>query len=468
MSIGSFFSGIFGNNAAQNYQAQDPYVLAANTPNSALGQALAQQQQTYLQQQALGSQLAQQANGQGPSPSQTMLAQALSQSGANANGMVAANRGHYSGMALRDALLANNQATQQAAGTGVAARQQEQLNAQGQLQNLYGTQGSQGLQQQQLLSNASLGSQAINANLQTAGASANGQSAGSALGALGQLGSAGIKMVGGSSSPTDSSGIGNTAAGGAGQADINANPGSTGVGPMPDTGTTYAARGGFIPRRPQMMAAGGVASNPYDLLVSSYPGLAPGIASAGLPPIAAASGGGGGLLGGLPGLGGVGGIPGMGGGGSNPLSSVASGANNALWDGLGRLNHGENGGDQANQFQPFGISGDKFRDLGNAGTNAMARGGSIQTGSRLKAGGNVPGKASVAGDSYANDTVDAKLSPGEIVIDREHSKNAKLAKQFIDELMSQKKKKAAGSGGFGRVLEAHRKLGAALAAAGVK
>ena len=36
----------------------------------------------------------------------------------------------------------------------------------------------------------------------------------------------------------------------------------------------------------------------------------------------------------------------------------------------------------------------------------------------LKSGGNIPGKASVKGDSYSNDTVPAMLSPGEIVIPR--------------------------------------------------
>lgn len=47
----------------------------------------------------------------------------------------------------------------------------------------------------------------------------------------------------------------------------------------------------------------------------------------------------------------------------------------------------------------------------------LAKGGSV--GSRLKAGGAVPGKAKVSGNSYSNDTVKALLSPGEGVIDRE-------------------------------------------------
>ncbi len=47
---------------------------------------------------------------------------------------------------------------------------------------------------------------------------------------------------------------------------------------------------------------------------------------------------------------------------------------------------------------------------------ALAQGGSV--GSKLKSGGGVPGKAKVSGNSYANDTVKALLSPGEVVIPR--------------------------------------------------
>ena len=50
-------------------------------------------------------------------------------------------------------------------------------------------------------------------------------------------------------------------------------------------------------------------------------------------------------------------------------------------------------------------------------------------------GGTVPGKAKVSGDSFANDIVNAKLSPGEIVIPRSHAMNAEKAKSFIDQLM---------------------------------
>jgi hypothetical protein len=56
-----------------------------------------------------------------------------------------------------------------------------------------------------------------------------------------------------------------------------------------------------------------------------------------------------------------------------------------------------------------------------------------------KSGGSVPGKAKVAGDSYANDTVPAILSPGEVVIPRHimQGKNpAADAAKFVAAIMA--------------------------------
>lgn len=60
----------------------------------------------------------------------------------------------------------------------------------------------------------------------------------------------------------------------------------------------------------------------------------------------------------------------------------------------------------------------------------------------MKAGGPVPGKAQVMGDSPKNDTVSAKLSPGEIVIPRsvlESKDPAEAAKQFVAKELMKKK-----------------------------
>ena len=69
-------------------------------------------------------------------------------------------------------------------------------------------------------------------------------------------------------------------------------------------------------------------------------------------------------------------------------------------------------------------------------------------------GGFVPGQAQVAGDSTKNDKVDAKLSPGEIVIPRSHAHDAEKAKEFIDHLLKGEKKSKTE---YKDVLEARRK-----------
>lgn len=49
----------------------------------------------------------------------------------------------------------------------------------------------------------------------------------------------------------------------------------------------------------------------------------------------------------------------------------------------------------------------------------------------MRLGGAVPGRAKVAGDSEQNDTVDAKLSPGEIVIPRSKANDPDAAREFV-------------------------------------
>lgn len=70
-------------------------------------------------------------------------------------------------------------------------------------------------------------------------------------------------------------------------------------------------------------------------------------------------------------------------------------------------------------------------------------------------GGKVDGHAAVPGDSPKNDTVTAKLSPGEIVIPRSKVGSPDAAHRFLEAVMDKKKKKV---GGFGGVLQAKREL----------
>lgn len=74
----------------------------------------------------------------------------------------------------------------------------------------------------------------------------------------------------------------------------------------------------------------------------------------------------------------------------------------------------------------------------------LAQGGNV--GSSLKAGGHVPGKPAVGGakDSYANDTVKALLSPGEIVLPRSVTQGGNPvgdAARFVQAVLAKKGRK---------------------------
>lgn len=74
-------------------------------------------------------------------------------------------------------------------------------------------------------------------------------------------------------------------------------------------------------------------------------------------------------------------------------------------------------------------------------SNTMARGGKVETGSKLKAGGHVPGKPKVKGDSLKNDNVHALLSPGEIVVPRSIAQGPdapRKAAEFVAAILAKK------------------------------
>lgn len=102
------------------------------------------------------------------------------------------------------------------------------------------------------------------------------------------------------------------------------------------------------------------------------------------------------------------------------------------------------------------------KSSGGSGGTAMAGGpmdaGSPYSGSMYASeGGKVPGKAKVSGDSSANDTVHAMLSPDEIVIPRSKAKDPEKAKEFIDHLLKSKSDSGEDGSGYGSVLELRRK-----------
>lgn len=102
---------------------------------------------------------------------------------------------------------------------------------------------------------------------------------------------------------------------------------------------------------------------------------------------------------------------------------------------LGAINQSDNLRDSQLDYSTLADGGAVNRD------GMYAKGGMAPM-SLMKQGGHVPGKAVVAGDSYKNDIVDAKLSPGEIVIPRSivnHPNAAKLAAKFVQDTINKKK-----------------------------
>ena len=101
---------------------------------------------------------------------------------------------------------------------------------------------------------------------------------------------------------------------------------------------------------------------------------------------------------------------------------------------------------------------------GYGASPGMARGGAID----FRAGGPVPGKAAVRGNSPKNDTVPAMVSPGEIVLPRTVAQAPDAPEQAAAFVRAIKAKKGGGAdaSGFARVLEAQRRLYAAMADGG--
>lgn len=76
--------------------------------------------------------------------------------------------------------------------------------------------------------------------------------------------------------------------------------------------------------------------------------------------------------------------------------------------------------------------------LGAAGSALSLGGKKAMGGVMMKDGGDVPGHALFKGDTEKNDTVNAELSPGEVVIPRTIAKNPDKAKKFIEHLKKHK------------------------------
>jgi hypothetical protein len=125
------------------------------------------------------------------------------------------------------------------------------------------------------------------------------------------------------------------------------------------------------------------------------------------------------------------------------------------------------GGEVGDEFQlPDNPAAQAAPSGGDSNSYAPAKGGGGGMGALLallKDGGLIPGKAPVKGNSFQNDIVDAKLSPGEVVLPRSvtMAENApEKAKEFVEHIKSLKnKKKSADGPNYADVLKAHQELG---------
>jgi hypothetical protein len=115
-------------------------------------------------------------------------------------------------------------------------------------------------------------------------------------------------------------------------------------------------------------------------------------------------------------------------GGSTPSSSGSSGNTNVGSQGLG-VDTTMPTMSPLNFSNPT-PSSDYNSFLSGSGTSTPIF---WQGGMDFKEGGHVPGKAKVSGNSPKNDTVDAKLSPGELVISREALKSPEATAKFIND-----------------------------------
>jgi hypothetical protein len=455
-------TGFAGPTAAPITQTTNPADLAnaQSGVNNSMGsqQALlsALQNQNGLgnQSQVYG-QLQGVANGTGPNPAQAMLNQQTGQNVANQASLMAGQRGAASnvGLMARQAAQQGAATQQQAVGQGASMQANQSLNALGAAGNMANTMAGNQVGQ-------------VNANT-----SAQQQEQANLLGAAGNLNNTGVSMQ--SNINNANAGLANTQMQGqqgliGGLMKSLSSAGGMASGAAGGQVQGYDEGGDVAPANigsPSFSTDAGAAA-----LANAFPGDSSSSGGGG--------GGGGGIMSMLPMLaaamadgGAVQPMPQMGITAAGPQSPfgqfLASNAGKVSGASVGSVSFGgSNAGAQALQqgvaaalskkqpapqgttsaTQGYGpdaeVTSDNTSasDLANMSTQMAARGGPING----KAGGKVPGKPKVKGavNSYANDTVPALLSAGEIVLPRsvtQSSDPVRGAAQFVQSVLNKRK-----------------------------
>ncbi len=349
----------------------------------------------------LTNQLTKQAQGIGANPAQAQLNQATGQNIAQAAALAAGTRGAgaNAGLVAENAARQGAATQQGAIGQSATLQAQQQLAAQQQLQGLAATQVNQGTGAVQLANQAQQNEQNIlqgantaannaavsmqgNINTTNAAVAAGNQNADQ--GVIGSIGS-GIKSIGGAI------------------AGLFAEGGAVGKPSMPLDPHMHEMASIYHPH----YAGGGEVWQP------SNPVQSP-IVNLGGPNMPAYTGD-------------------FGKSGSGPSAPSAPAGQTSTTQGYGPGSQAMAGG----AGDAGGVT-DMMSELGPAGMMA-AQGGKVPN---YKTGGKVPGKAKVGHDDYKNDTVSAKLSPGEVVMDLDTLKDkGKLGQmaRFVAQEIERKK-----------------------------
>lgn len=388
------------NNQANVYGQQQNLATQLGAQNG-----VANQSNTFVQQQALANQLQQIASGAGPNPAQAALNQNTAANVANQASLMAGQRGSNAnvGLIARQAGQQGAATQQQAVGQGATLQAQQSLQAlsqeQAQQQALQQTAATQ-VAQQQAQQGALANTAANQVNEQASGINSLNQANQNEQQTLVNAATQFNNQLSGNQQNVNNvnAGIQNTLQGG----QLSASAGLIGGA---GSAIAHLARGGMVPSfsdggRVRGYADGGNVNGP-----KSFAG--------------------------------------------NFFNGFSNSAN---------MNFSNNPGAQAVQkgFSTFGQGiGNAFAnfltpsmtpspDVGEQSSpdQVMNSGGKV-----MKKGGQVPGKAKVKGDSEKNDDVDAKLSPGEIVIPRSITmmKDApQRAAAFVQHVLAQHKLCAGG------------------------
>lgn len=434
--LGGFVSGLFGGQS--DYQAQAPTITTQNLlPRISTLQN--RNDSIYGQQQGLARALLAQSQGQGPNPARARLNETTGNNIAGTAALMAGVRGVNANPGLIAQLAARQGAAtqQQAVGQGATLEAEQELASQKALQDLYAQETGNALQGESILQGAQaaqnsaettgqLGAAETNAQIATANSSNASHTGGGILGAVGSvLGS--IFYEGGEvASPKDSLNKALTrrryADGGIASYAAPTDPRV--VLNVPSSGDIEKNLTDFGSGLGSALTSG---SDAVSAPEAEFPGPSLGVDTS--LPIPTASG--------IPGvMGTVPGIPELmpSGGGAGLISSRLPGLARG-----GSVRRGTGSG--------YGGETDLVPLI------LAADGGEID----FRAGGNVPGKAGVQGDSPKNDTVPALLSPGEEVLPRSVTMAPdapERAKAFVEALRDRK-----GEGrGYGRVLRAKASL----------